>query len=145
MFRKGWWPLNKHKIEREIRKSEDHLEAVNAVFDLGLRLGLERVGLCKAVTIISEMCTNLIKYAKEGKIEIIVSSNADFGLIEMTSQDKGPGIPDLELAMKDNFSTKKSFGVGLPSIKRLSDHFEITSDKNGTFIKASKRLETSNA
>lgn len=118
---------------------------VNTLFDLGLRLKLDRVGLCKAVTIVSEMCTNLIKYAKEGELEIFITTQKSHGLIEIISRDQGPGIPDIEQAMKDNFSTKESFGVGLPSMKRLADTFEITSAKEGTFIKVTKKLETQDA
>ena len=42
--------------------------------------------------------------------------------------DRGPGIPDIDMAMQDGFSTSKSMGMGMPGAKRLMDEFEIESE-----------------
>jgi serine/threonine-protein kinase RsbT len=55
--------------------------------------------------------------------------------------DEGPGIPDIELAMRDGYSTGKSLGVGLPGARRVVDEFELTSEVGkGTTIKMKKWL-----
>ncbi len=48
--------------------------------------------------------------------------------IVVVAQDSGPGIPDINLAMQDGYSTGKSLGLGLPGAKRLMDEFEIVSE-----------------
>ena len=48
--------------------------------------------------------------------------------IELIAEDEGPGIPDLEQAMQDGFSTNRGLGGGLPGVKRLMDEFHITSE-----------------
>lgn len=48
--------------------------------------------------------------------------------IEIVAEDKGPGIPDIEMAMQDGYSTSKGLGQGLPGTKRLMDEFEIKSE-----------------
>jgi len=48
--------------------------------------------------------------------------------IVVVARDSGPGIPNIEQAMQDGFSTGKSLGLGLPGAKRLMDEFEIVSE-----------------
>lgn len=91
-------------------------------------------------TVVSELSTNIIRYAKNG--EIIVKIIHDLGRdgLEIIALDEGPGIPNIEEAMKDNFSTTlNSLGLGLSSVKRIMDYFKIESAINkGTKIVAKK-------
>lgn len=126
---------------RFISSEEDQLAVINHLFDLGVGLEVDKVRLCRAVTLVSELATNLIKYADEGRLELFFEKNGQGELIlTVLSKDKGPGIENLDRAMSDNFSTKSSYGVGLPSVKRLSDDFFIDSGPQGTVIKARKCL-----
>jgi len=82
------------------------------------------------IIIISELSTNILKYANKGKIKLELSNK----LIKIISLDDGDGIENIELALKDGFTTSKSLGMGLPAIKRLSNRMEIKTSKKGTKI-----------
>lgn len=76
---------------------------------------------------ISEIARNILTYAHHGTIAL--SSVDDHGRrgLQIVARDQGPGIPDIELAMRDGYSTGKSLGVGLPGTKRVMDDFELVS------------------
>jgi serine/threonine-protein kinase RsbT len=76
---------------------------------------------------ISEIARNITSYAQRGII--ILSRLQEIGRhgIMITATDEGPGIPDIELAMRDGYSTGRSLGVGLPGSKRVMDEFELVS------------------
>jgi len=78
-------------------------------------------------TIVSELGTNLLKYASRGSIKVTWLRDRHPRAIQIESIDRGPGIQNLELAMKDNYSTGNTLGLGIPGIKRMSDEFEIDS------------------
>lgn len=90
-------------------------------------------------TAISEVARNIITFAKFGEIELsMVCEGGREGLL-IIARDDGPGIPDIELAMKDGYSTAKTLGLGLPGAKRIVDDFEIVSETGkGTTVKMKK-------
>lgn len=90
-------------------------------------------------TIVSELGTNIIKYAEQGDITVSFSTDADC-VVEIRAQDRGPGIADLSLAMRDHFTTGHTLGLGLPGVKRMADSFYIASSKAGTTVVATKSL-----
>jgi anti-sigma regulatory factor (Ser/Thr protein kinase) len=93
-------------------------------------------------TIISELGTNIIKYATRGKIHLRRIRSDDAIDINIEAHDQGPGIVNVELAMKDRFTTGTSLGLGLPSVKRMSDTFSIESEPGqGTRVLAQKRIQ----
>jgi len=93
-------------------------------------------------TIISELGTNIIKYATRGKIQVRRICNDDAIDICIVATDQGPGIVNVELAMKDRFTTGTSLGLGLPSVRRMSDIFSIESEPGqGTRVLAQKRIQ----
>lgn len=92
----------------------------------------------------SELATNIIRYAKEGEMEIsLVSNGVNHIGIEIFASDKGPGIRDIEAALSEHYSSEKSsLGLGLPSVKRIMDEFWIESIVGkGTRIQARKWRE----
>jgi anti-sigma regulatory factor (Ser/Thr protein kinase) len=92
-------------------------------------------------TIISELGTNILKYAKRGVLKIGSYESLGVTFIEIHAEDQGPGIADIELAMKERFSTGNTLGLGLPGVKRMADEFLIkTSVGNGTSISVKKRI-----
>lgn len=85
--------------------------------------------------ILAEMTSNLHKYAKNGEILVGIFGKAENLYMELISIDHGPGIRDLQVTMRDGFSTSNTLGMGLGSIKRLSDHFDMYSLKDwGTLV-----------
>lgn len=94
---------------------------------LAKQLGFDDVKTGEIAIMITELVTNVLKHGgRKGKI-LVCEAKSDDGLkaIEVWCCDSGPGIPDLEQALKDGFSNKVSLGIGLGSIRRFSDIFEI--------------------
>jgi serine/threonine-protein kinase RsbT len=78
-------------------------------------------------TAISEVARNIVTYAQRGEVVFSLLQEGPRRGLMVIARDEGPGIPDIELAMRDGFSTGKSLGLGLPGAKRLMDEFEIDS------------------
>jgi serine/threonine-protein kinase RsbT len=96
--------------------------------ELAAPLGFPASELTLIVTAISEIARNVVVYAERGEILIShVEEDGRRGILVVT-RDQGPGIPDIEQAMRDGFSTGKSLGLGLPGAKRLMDEFDIVSE-----------------
>jgi serine/threonine-protein kinase RsbT len=99
-------------------------------------MGFDRHVAESIVLTVSELATNLVKYARNGRILLEPIEGERRTGLQIESRDDGPGIADLQWAMQDRYSTGGSLGSGLPASKRLTDEFEITSDENGTWIRA---------
>lgn len=91
-------------------------------------IGFDNNACQMIATAVSELSRNILKYV--GKGEIIISSiQKGYRVgIEITAQDRGSGIADVEQAMTDNFSSSGTLGLGLPGVKRMMDEFEINSE-----------------
>lgn len=87
-------------------------------------------------TIASELTRNIVKYAGEGACEFLLLRHAGRTRIRCTCRDKGPGIPDIEAALSDGYSTGSTLGIGLPGVKRLADSFQIDTSDEGTIVEA---------
>ena len=95
-------------------------------------------------TMVSELGTNIIKYAGRGLIRMTRSKGDGILDIEMWAEDRGPGIANITLAMKDHFTTGNTLGLGLPGVRRMADDFSIQSKQEyGTVIYARKRIRGS--
>ena len=117
--------LNKDSMQ--IEKEQDVVPFRNRVKEYATKIGMGIVNQTKLITAASELVRNMLKYANGGKVLIeVISQGRDNG-IRLTFLDKGPGIQDITLAMKDGFTTGKSLGVGLPGTKRLVNEFDIKS------------------
>lgn len=118
--------LNKDKMP--IDKEQDVVPFRNRVKEYAVKIGMSLVNQTKIITAASELVRNMLKYAGGGLAIIeVVSQGRDTG-IRLTFQDKGPGIKDIALAMKDGYTTGKSLGIGLPGTKRLVSEFDIKSE-----------------
>jgi serine/threonine-protein kinase RsbT len=93
---------------------------------LAAQLGFSSGDLALVATAISELARNIMQYAGHGEIRLRLVEGASKG-IEVIARDAGPGIPNVESAMQDGFSTGGGLGLGLPGAKRLMDEFEIVS------------------
>jgi serine/threonine-protein kinase RsbT len=90
---------------------------------------------------ISELARNIVSYAQEG--EILLSWLRDGGRagMQIVARDEGPGIPNIDLAMRDGYSTGQSLGMGLPGARRVVDEFRIESAPGrGTTVTLKKWL-----
>jgi len=103
--------------------------------EMAAGLGLAETDQTLVATAISEVARNIILYAGRGVVELEVTTGArGFGL-RVRAVDEGPGIADVELAMRDGYSTGGSLGLGLPGARRLMDDFSITSQPgHGTIV-----------
>ena len=117
--------LNKDSMQ--IVREQDVVLFRNRVREFSTKRGMSLINQTKLITAASELVRNMLKYADGGQVYMeIISNNARSG-VRLIFVDQGPGIPDIQLAMKDGFSTGKSLGLGLPGAKRLVNEFEIKS------------------
>jgi len=110
-----------------IEREQDVVPFRNRVKEYAVKIGMGVVNQTKLITAASELVRNMLKYAGGGQTLIEVVSKGRENGIRLTFQDKGPGIKDIDLAMKDGYSTGKSLGLGLPGTKRLVSEFDIKS------------------
>jgi serine/threonine-protein kinase RsbT len=95
--------------------------------ELAIALGFSTTEQTLLATAISEVARNIVSYAGLGAIELCsIEDHGRRGMM-IIARDQGPGILDLELAMRDGYSTGNSLGVGLPGARRLVDDFELAS------------------
>jgi len=110
----------------ELRASEDIVQVRQAVRRMAVTLGFGLVDQTKVVTASSELARNMINYAGGGTVLLEVVQNERRSGIRLTFEDQGPGIPDIELALKDGYTSGHGMGLGLGGAKR-SHEFEIQS------------------
>ncbi len=110
-----------------IVKEQDVVPFRNRVKEYATRIGMGLVNQTKLITAASELVRNMLRYASGGETLIEVISKGREAGIRLTFSDKGPGIADISLAMKDGYTTGKSLGLGLPGTKRLVSEFNIQS------------------
>lgn len=126
-----------------IRSDRDILLARQRGRELGRSAGFVATDLTLIATAISELARNIVLYAREGEMELrLVAEDSRRGLI-IVARDRGPGIPDVDRAMQDGYSTSGGLGLGLPGVKRLMDGFEILSHTGrGTTVQIAKWIRT---
>jgi serine/threonine-protein kinase RsbT len=96
------------------------------VRELASQVGLSLVDQTKLVTAASELARNTLVYGGGGTL-LLESLNGPRTGVRLTFTDEGPGIPDLELALRDGFTTGNGLGLGLGGAKRLVNEFAIQS------------------
>jgi len=110
---------------------QNDMDVARAVLQTGrfcAVLGFDKSRGQMVATAVSELANNIIKYASRGEVILrCVTKGASTG-VEIIAEDRGPGIKDLELALKDHFSSSGTLGLGLPGVKRMMDEFEIESE-----------------
>jgi serine/threonine-protein kinase RsbT len=113
--------------DRPIASSEDVVGVRQAVRRRAVELGFNLVDQTKIVTAASELARNTLTYGGGGVMRLeIVQEGARRGL-RLVFEDEGPGIANIELAMKDGYSTAGGLGLGLSGARRLSNEFLIDS------------------
>ena len=115
------------EIRITIKSDEGVLNARQQGRALAARLGFSSVDLTLISTAISEIARNMASYAQRGEMVFRPVQQGPKKGIVVIACDQGPGIPDLDMAMQDGYSTSGSLGIGLPGARRLMDDFEIVS------------------
>jgi serine/threonine-protein kinase RsbT len=106
---------------------------------LSSELGFTSTDLTLIATAISEVARNIRLYAGRGDVRLRLVREGSREGISVVARDKGPGIEDVELAMRDGYSSRGSSGLGLPGARRLMDEFEIRSKPgNGVTVTMKK-------
>ena len=96
------------------------------VREVASQLGFSLVDQTKVVTAASELARNTLIHGQGGEMQLNKLNGPRLGL-RLTFEDKGPGIPDISLALRDGFTTGSGLGLGLGGAKRLVNEFEIVS------------------
>jgi serine/threonine-protein kinase RsbT len=111
----------------ELHSSEDIVLVRQAVRKKAVGLGFGLVDQTKVVTASSELARNMLNYGGGGTVQLEVVQNDRRSGLRLVFEDRGPGIADIELAMKDGYTSGQGMGLGLGGAKRLSHEFEILS------------------
>jgi RNA polymerase sigma factor (sigma-70 family) len=121
-----------------IRTDSDIVSARQAAREQASRLGFSRAALTVIATSVSEMARNIVRFAAPGEIVVSLLEHPRPGL-RVVARDTGPGIPDVEQALRDGYSTYHGLGLGLPGARRLMDEFAIVSEPGrGTTVTMTK-------
>lgn len=115
-----------------IRDSTDILRARGNARELAARLKLGSADQTRLATAVSELTRNVLQYAGEGVCTIINASDPQKVCIQVIVEDHGPGIPNIELALRDGYSTGGGLGAGLPGVQRLMSDLQISSQPGYT-------------
>lgn len=110
-----------------IHASDDIVAVRQVVRTWAARLGFRLVDQTKLVTAASELARNTLDYGGGGTVRVELVQNGSRSGVRLTFEDQGPGIPDVELALKDGYTTSSGLGLGLGGARRLVNEFEIVS------------------
>ncbi|WP_419778366.1 anti-sigma regulatory factor [Maridesulfovibrio sp.] len=121
----------------EFLYSQESIVELIDISDAGIALGVARCMAADAgfgekeqyliATAVSELATNVVRYAGNGIMVLRIIHDGDKVGLEVVAKDSGPGIADVDLAMQENYSTSGSLGLGLPGVERLMDEFHLDS------------------
>ena len=112
---------------REIRGTQDIVGVRQVVREWAISMGFSLVDQTKIVTAASELARNVVVYGGGGTLAIEALNDGNRRGLRLAFEDRGPGIPDVEAALRDGFTTGGGLGLGLGGAKRLCNEFEIAS------------------
>ena len=110
-----------------VRTDEDVVRVRQLVREHAVRAGFSLVDQTKIVTAASELARNTLQYGGGGEVLLEGLEEGIRRGLRLTFEDRGPGIRDIDLAMKDGYSTGNGLGLGLSGARRLSNEFSIQS------------------
>ena len=110
-----------------VHSSEDIVWVRQTVRTWAVELGFGLVDQTKLVTAASELARNTVDYGGGGTVQLEAINNGANRGLRLTFEDHGPGIPDVELALQNGYTTGSGLGLGLGGTKRLVNEFDIQS------------------
>jgi RNA polymerase sigma factor (sigma-70 family) len=127
------------EVRIPIRSDADVVTARKQGRELAAQAGFSGTELTIIATAISEIARNIVMFADRGEITVsLVGDNSREG-VTVVARDSGPGIPNLEQALRDGYSGYGGMGLGLPGSRRLMDEFEISTEVDkGTTVTMTK-------
>ena len=124
-----------------IRSDLDIVIARTLARDIAKSLGFGAIDQARIATAVSELARNIFLYAGVGTVTIREVERAGRKGIEIVCDDQGPGIANIDVVMRDGYSTSRGMGMGLPGARRLMDEFDIRSQEGiGTTVICRKWL-----
>jgi len=111
----------------ELLTSEDVVRARQMVRAWMVELGFSLVDQTKMITAASELARNAVEYGGGGSVRFTAQKDGARTGLRLVFEDHGPGIPDIEMALKGGYSTGHGLGLGLSGSKRLVNEFELWS------------------
>ncbi|WP_043639921.1 anti-sigma regulatory factor [Nonomuraea candida] len=122
-----------------IASSADVVGVRRLVRSVALEVGLSLVDQTKIVTAASELARNALVYAGGGDVRVETVRNGARRGLKLTVSDDGPGIPDIDQALSDGWTTGTGLGLGLGGSRRLVDEFDLASAPGkGTTVTVTK-------
>jgi serine/threonine-protein kinase RsbT len=112
---------------RAVTRGEDVVVVRQLVREWAIAAGFSLVDQTKLVTAASELARNQVVYGGGGQLVLQALNDGAKRGLRLVFEDEGPGIKDVEQAMKDGFSTGSGLGLGLGGAKRLVNEFDIQS------------------
>jgi RNA polymerase sigma factor (sigma-70 family) len=135
--------LDRLQPEKDIARVPIHSDPDIVTARQQARLFAEQVGFSRTdqtliATAVSEISRNIVRFAGRGEVVINLVEEGSQG-VTIVARDAGPGIPDVDAALSDGFSTCEGLGLGLPGVRRLMDDFSIVSEMGrGTTVTMTK-------
>ncbi|WP_199432560.1 anti-sigma regulatory factor [Qaidamihabitans albus] len=121
--------------EVPIRAEIGIVQVRQAVREVAVSVGFSLVDQTKLVTAASELARNTLKHGGGGVAEIELEQRVGSTALRLRFHDKGPGIGDVELALRDGYSSAGGLGLGLSGARRLADEFDLeTARGEGTTV-----------
>ena len=115
------------EVRVAIESDADVVVARQRARELAAGLGLSGTDLTLLATAISEIARNITTYAERGEVAVSVVATGRRRGVRVVASDEGPGIANLELALRDGYTSGVGLGMGLPGTRRLVDEFDIVS------------------
>jgi serine/threonine-protein kinase RsbT len=115
----------------QVRSGREIVTIRQTVRAWAIELGFSLVDQTKIITAASELARNVATHGGGGTLLLEKLNNGNRSGLRLTFEDEGPGIPDVELAMKDGYSTAGGLGLGLSGSRRLVNEFSISSRPGG--------------
>ncbi len=120
-------PAPTQALKLVLRTSDDVVRMRQTLRQVTVDRGFSLVDQTKLITAASELARNTIDYGRGGEVHIEAVEQGMRRGVRLTFIDQGPGIPDIETALRDGFTSGKGLGLGLGGAKRLSNEFHIES------------------
>ncbi|MGW3342339.1 anti-sigma regulatory factor [Nonomuraea rubra] len=122
-----------------IAGSADVVGVRQLVRSVAVEAGLSLVDQTKIVTAASELARNALVYAGGGDVHVEIVQNGPRRGLKLVFRDEGPGIPDIDQALTDGWTTGSGLGLGLGGSRRLVDEFDLISEPGkGTTVTVTK-------
>lgn len=122
-----------------IQSADDVVRVRQVARQWAAELKLSLVDQTKLVTATSELARNTLEHGKGGTMRVEQVENGLRRGVRLTFEDNGPGIPNIELALQDGYTTGNGMGLGLSGSKRLVNEFEIKSEAGrGTTVRITR-------